>query len=49
VTLARAASDSFAGIYFNDVPGFLLGQTLGALAAIAAMRWFLSETTAETR
>src|SRR6185295_5107448 len=37
VTLARAASDTFAGIFANDVPGFLLGQALGALAAIATM------------
>src|SRR5262245_57331722 len=29
VTLARAASDTFAGISMNDVPGFLLGQALG--------------------
>ncbi len=39
VTLARAASDTFAGIYVSDVPGFLLGQALGALGAIAFMKW----------
>jgi glycerol uptake facilitator-like aquaporin len=45
VTLARAASDTFAGIFVNDVPGFLLGQVLGALAAVVAMRWFLASST----
>ncbi|HKA41443.1 MAG TPA: MIP/aquaporin family protein [Burkholderiales bacterium] len=44
VTLARAASDTFAGIFVNDVPGFLLGQALGAVAAIATMKWFLSSS-----
>lgn len=42
VTLARAASDTFAGIFVNDVPGFLLGQVLGALAAIVTMRWIFA-------
>src|SRR5262245_26766229 len=42
VTLARAASDTFAGIFVNDVPGFLLGQVLGALVAIVLMKWFLA-------
>jgi glycerol uptake facilitator-like aquaporin len=45
VTLARAASDTFAGIFVNDVPGFLLGQVLGALAAVVAMKWFLASST----
>lgn len=45
VTLARAASDTFAGIYMNDVPGFLGGQVLGAVAAIVTMRWFLASPT----
>ena len=39
VTLARAASDTFAGIYVNDVPGFLFGQIMGAAAAIGLMKW----------
>lgn len=33
VTLARAATDTFAGIRPADVPGFLLAQLLGAAAA----------------
>ena len=40
VTLARAASDTFAGIRPQDVPGFLLGQALGALAAFLIFTWF---------
>jgi glycerol uptake facilitator-like aquaporin len=47
VTLARAASDTFAGIFVNDVPGFLLGQVLGALAAIAIMKWLLASPTGQ--
>jgi glycerol uptake facilitator-like aquaporin len=33
VTLARALTDTFTGIRPADVPGFLLGQALGAFAA----------------
>src|SRR5438552_177966 len=33
VTIARAASDTFAGIRPGDAPGFLAGQALGAAAA----------------
>ncbi len=39
VTLARAASDTFAGIRPVDAPAFVLAQVAGALAAFAAMRW----------
>jgi glycerol uptake facilitator-like aquaporin len=35
VTLARATSDTFAGIRPDDVPGFVLAQILGAYAAVA--------------
>jgi len=42
VTLARAASDTFAGILANDVPGFLAGQVLGAAAAIVTMKWLIA-------
>lgn len=41
VTLARAASDTFAGINISDAPGFLVGQLIGALLAIAVMKWLL--------
>jgi glycerol uptake facilitator-like aquaporin len=35
VTFARALTESFAGISPVDVPGFVLGQCVGAAAAIA--------------
>jgi len=38
VTLARALSDTFAGIRPVDVPGFVLGQLIGAGLAVAARR-----------
>ena len=40
-TLARAATDSFAGIRPADAPGFILAQLLGALAATLLFRWLL--------
>lgn len=36
ITIARALSDTFAGIRPMDVPAFAAAQTLGALAALAA-------------
>jgi len=39
VTLARAASDTFAGIRPADVPGFLIAQVLAAFAATALFNW----------
>lgn len=39
VTLARAASDTFAGIRPADVPGFVLAQLAGAFAATMLFRW----------
>jgi glycerol uptake facilitator-like aquaporin len=39
VTLARAASDTFAGIRPADVPAFILAQSAGAAAAAALFRW----------
>lgn len=41
VTLARAASDTFAGIRPADVPGFVAAQLLGAGAATALFRWLV--------
>jgi glycerol uptake facilitator-like aquaporin len=41
VTLARALTDTFAGIRPADVPWFILGQTAGAGAAAAAFGWLL--------
>jgi glycerol uptake facilitator-like aquaporin len=39
VTLARAATDTFAGIRPADTPLFVVAQLLGALAATALFRW----------
>ena len=41
VTLARAASDTFAGIRPVDAPGFIVAQLLGAGAATALFRWLV--------
>ena len=41
VTLARAASDTFAGIRPADVPGFILAQLAGAAAATVLFRWLV--------
>ncbi|MGO9829067.1 MAG: aquaporin [Myxococcaceae bacterium] len=39
VTLARACTNTFAGIRPADVPGFVLAQGVGAAAATALFRW----------
>lgn len=41
VTLARAASDTFAGIRGRDAPGFIAAQLLGAATATALFRWLM--------
>ncbi len=41
VTMARAASDTFAGIRLADVPGFVIAQLLGAACATALFRWLI--------
>ena len=43
VTVARAMSDTFAGIAPGDAPAFIAAQIAGALAAAAACRWLLRE------
>jgi glycerol uptake facilitator-like aquaporin len=47
VTLARAASDTFAGIRPADVPGFVLAQLAGATAATALFRWLAPHPQAD--
>jgi glycerol uptake facilitator-like aquaporin len=42
VTVARALTDSFAGIRFEDVPGFVAAQLIGAAAATGLFRWLLA-------
>jgi glycerol uptake facilitator-like aquaporin len=39
VTIARALSDTFAGITPRDVPAFLVAELLGAFAAAFLFRW----------
>jgi glycerol uptake facilitator-like aquaporin len=41
VTLARALTDTFAGIRPADVPGFILAQLAGAAAATLLFRWLV--------
>jgi len=41
VTLARAATDTFAGIRPSDVPGFIAAQCVGAAVATLMFRWLL--------
>jgi thioredoxin type arsenate reductase len=41
VTLARAASDTFAGIRPSDAPGFIVAQLAGAMAATLLFRWLV--------
>lgn len=44
VTIARSLSDTFSGIRPNDVPGFIVAQIAGALAATAMFRWLWART-----
>jgi glycerol uptake facilitator-like aquaporin len=48
VTLARAASDTFAGIRPADVPGFVAAQLAGGLAAMMVCPWLCSTPRANT-
>lgn len=41
VTIARAFTDTFAGIRPGDVPAFVAAQTVGAVAATALFRWLV--------
>lgn len=42
VTLARAASDSFAGIRPADAPGFILAQLIGAACSVLLFDWLFA-------
>jgi glycerol uptake facilitator-like aquaporin len=41
VTLARSATDTFAGIRPADAPAFVIAQLLGAAAATGLFRWLV--------
>ena len=49
VTIARALSDTFAGIRPADAPGFIVAQLLGAFAATWLSGWFAREQPAVRR
>jgi len=42
VTIARALSDTYAGIAPADVLAFITAQIVGALVAVALARWLWS-------
>jgi glycerol uptake facilitator-like aquaporin len=42
VTIARAFSDTFAGIRLSDVPAFIAAQLVGALAGLLVANWLLA-------
>jgi glycerol uptake facilitator-like aquaporin len=46
VTLARATTDTFAGIRPADAPGFIGAQLMGAAAATALFRWLVPSVPA---
>jgi glycerol uptake facilitator-like aquaporin len=41
VTIARALTDTFAGIRPDDVPAFVAAQIIGGAAATALFRWMV--------
>ena len=45
MTVARALTNTFAGIRPSDVPGFVVAQLMGAVAATLLFRWLLPSTT----
>lgn len=48
VTVGRAFTGTWTGIQAAHVPGFLVGQAVGAVAAVALARWLFAPTTAPT-
>jgi glycerol uptake facilitator-like aquaporin len=42
VTLARALTSTFSGIRPSDIPGFLIGQAIGASLAVPVFHWLHS-------
>jgi glycerol uptake facilitator-like aquaporin len=47
VTIARALTDTFAGIRPVDVPGFVVAQLAGAAVATALFRWLVQDDQAD--
>jgi glycerol uptake facilitator-like aquaporin len=46
VTLARGLTDTFSGIAPGSIPGFVLGQAVGAAAAVAVFDWMFKQEPA---
>ncbi|MFZ6722310.1 aquaporin [Undibacterium sp. Ji49W] len=49
VTLARAATNTFAGIRPADAPGFIIAQLLGAAAATLVFCWLYPAATKDAK
>ena len=49
VTLARAFTNTFAGIRPTDVPGFIVVQILGAFTATVLFRWLVPSLPSEAK
>jgi glycerol uptake facilitator-like aquaporin len=49
VTLARSATDTFAGIRPSDAPAFILAQLVGAAAATVLFRWLIPTLPEEAK
>jgi glycerol uptake facilitator-like aquaporin len=49
VTVARALSDTFAGIRPIDVPSFIVAQVCGGVLALASFRWMTRNAVAAER
>jgi glycerol uptake facilitator-like aquaporin len=49
VTLARSASDTFAGIRPADAPGFIVAQLLGAATATLLFRWLVPTLSTDAK
>jgi glycerol uptake facilitator-like aquaporin len=49
VTIARSLTDTFSGIRPLDVPGFLVAQLLGAIAATLLFRWLVQNLRAQAK
>jgi glycerol uptake facilitator-like aquaporin len=46
ITIARSLSDTFSGIRPVDVPGFIIAQLIGAVAALWVARFLFSQPAA---
>lgn len=49
VTIGRCFSDTFAGIRPSDVPGFIVAQIAGALAATFIFRWLVPNPSSQAK